>query len=238
MAITHSPTFSLPTSPSLTAGRPVASILTTATSVRLSAPMTRALNSRLSVRVTISSSAPSTTCALVITKPSALRMKPEPTPRCWGSSSPWPPPRGAPRPPGSGMPKRRKNSSMLGSMPPPPGAAELRPLRSRVRMLTTDGPTFSTSSEKSGNSARACAWANWGAQPAARPRQRPAATARRRPRCSGRTIDAIRSDIHSPLERRIRHSRVAGAGGQKFNACVRAATRIAAPWPSAPRPPR
>ena len=50
--------------------------------------MILALNSRLSVSVTMTSSAPSTTCALVITKPSALRMKPEPTPRCCGSSSP------------------------------------------------------------------------------------------------------------------------------------------------------
>ena len=67
MAITHSPTFSALTSPIFTAGRPVASIFTTATSVRLSAPMILALNSRLSVSVTMTSSAPSTTCALVIT---------------------------------------------------------------------------------------------------------------------------------------------------------------------------
>ena len=52
IAITHSPTRSLLTSPIFTAGRPVASILTTATSVRLSAPMILALNSRLSVSVT------------------------------------------------------------------------------------------------------------------------------------------------------------------------------------------
>ena len=50
IAITHSPTFSLLTSPIFTAGRPVASIFTTATSVRLSAPMILALNSRLSVQ--------------------------------------------------------------------------------------------------------------------------------------------------------------------------------------------
>ena len=54
-------------SPIFTAGRPVASIFTTATSVRLSAPMILALNSRLSGSVTSTSEASSTTCALVIT---------------------------------------------------------------------------------------------------------------------------------------------------------------------------
>ena len=49
--------------------------------------MILALNSRLSVSVTSTSSAPSTTWALVRTKPSALRMKPEPTPRGCGSPS-------------------------------------------------------------------------------------------------------------------------------------------------------
>ncbi|MOA60485.1 hypothetical protein D3C78_1853780 [compost metagenome] len=67
MAMTHSPTLRRLTSPTLTAGRPAASIFTTATSVRLSEPMILALNSRLSVRVTMTSDAPSTTCALVIT---------------------------------------------------------------------------------------------------------------------------------------------------------------------------
>ena len=81
IAITHSPTRSRFTSPKRTVGRPLASIFSTATSVRLSAPTTRALNSRLSVRRTITSSAPSITCALVITRPSAETMKPEPTPR-------------------------------------------------------------------------------------------------------------------------------------------------------------
>ena len=67
MAMTHSPTRSLLISPIFTAGRPLASIFTTATSVRLSLPTILALNSRLSVSVTMTSSAPSTTCALVIT---------------------------------------------------------------------------------------------------------------------------------------------------------------------------
>ena len=67
MAITHSPTFRRSTLPILTNGRPVASILSSATSVRWSLPMILALNSRLSVSVTVTSSAPSTTWALVIT---------------------------------------------------------------------------------------------------------------------------------------------------------------------------
>ncbi|MCC2673941.1 MAG: hypothetical protein K0R58_888 [Ramlibacter sp.] len=68
IAITHSPTFSLLTSPIRTNGRPVASILMTATSVRLSGvPITFALNSLLSGKVTSTSSAPSTTCAFVMT---------------------------------------------------------------------------------------------------------------------------------------------------------------------------
>ncbi len=65
IATTHSPTLSLSGSPIVTRGRSLASILRSATSVRLSAPMTFALNSRLSVSLTLTSSAPSTTCALV-----------------------------------------------------------------------------------------------------------------------------------------------------------------------------
>ena len=65
MATTHSPTRSLFGSPKRTAGRPVASIFSTARSVRASAPITRALNSRLSVSLTLISSPPSTTWALV-----------------------------------------------------------------------------------------------------------------------------------------------------------------------------
>ena len=67
MATTHSPTFRRSLSPMRTKGNPVASSLTTAMSVRRSVPTMRALNSRLSVKVTSTSSAPSTTCALVIT---------------------------------------------------------------------------------------------------------------------------------------------------------------------------
>ncbi|MCY1538275.1 hypothetical protein D9M68_738070 [compost metagenome] len=67
MAMTHSPTRSLEMSPTFTTGRLVASILTTATSLRLSAPISLALNSRLSVSVTRISEASSITWALVMT---------------------------------------------------------------------------------------------------------------------------------------------------------------------------
>jgi hypothetical protein len=67
IATTHSPTLRRFGSPMRTVGRPLASILMSARSVRLSAPMTRALNSRLSVRLTVISSAASTTWALVRT---------------------------------------------------------------------------------------------------------------------------------------------------------------------------
>ena len=126
MAMTHSPTRSLPTSPVRTKGRPVASIFSTAISVRSSLPKTLALNWRLSVSLTVTSSAPSTTWALVITTPSAERIKPEPLPRGsrrpLSSSAPpccsgcWPP-RGM----GKASPKkRRKKSSIMGSLPPKP----------------------------------------------------------------------------------------------------------------------
>ena len=67
IATTHSPTLSFAGSPKRTAGSPVASILMSAMSVRRSAPITLALYSRLSVSLTVISSAPSTTCALVST---------------------------------------------------------------------------------------------------------------------------------------------------------------------------
>src|SRR5215831_14590825 len=65
MATTHSPTLSLLGSPNRTAWSPDASILIRPTSVRRSTPMTRALNSRLSLNFTVISSAASTTWAFV-----------------------------------------------------------------------------------------------------------------------------------------------------------------------------
>ena len=61
IAITHSPTRTLLLPPKVIVGRFLLSIFTTATSVRRSDPMILALNSRLSLMVTKTSSAPSTT---------------------------------------------------------------------------------------------------------------------------------------------------------------------------------
>ena len=156
--MTHSPTLRRDTSPMRTAGNPVASIFTTATSLRLSVPTIRALNSRLSGSVTKTWSAPSTTWALVITKPSADKIKPEPTPlgcscsgcgrlgRCWRG------PLGA----GMGTPKKRRNSSCISSSGEPACASRADTF-SNVRILTTDGPTCSTKSVKSGKTRLACA---------------------------------------------------------------------------------
>ena len=174
IAITHSPTLRRFTSPIFTAGKPVASILITATSVRLSEPMILALNSRLSVKVTKTSSAPSTTCALVITKPSVLKMKPEPTPRGWSSrdsgtrrfgvlgsdfsalGSAFGSALGAP---GMRSPKNLRSSSWMSSSDseplPPPIPPRLLAF-SMVRIFTTEGPTWSTNSVKSGKP-RTCA---------------------------------------------------------------------------------
>ena len=85
-------------------------------------------------------------------------MKPEPTPRgcsssgcgrwgrCWRGML------------GMGRPKRLKNSSISSSMPADPGRLDTF---STVRMLTTEGPTCSTSSVKSGKprTTALCAWA-------------------------------------------------------------------------------
>ena len=65
IATTHSPTLALCESPIFTVGRFLPSILMSATSLCLSAPTTFALYSRRSVRRTITSSAWSTTSALV-----------------------------------------------------------------------------------------------------------------------------------------------------------------------------
>ena len=65
MATTHSPTRVALESPSFRNGRFVASTFTSATSERLSAPITFAFISRLSVKRTWITSAFSITCALV-----------------------------------------------------------------------------------------------------------------------------------------------------------------------------
>jgi hypothetical protein len=66
IAATHCPGSRFDDLPRLATGKPEASTLMSATSVRSSAPMTFALNSRLaSARRTVTSPAPETTCALV-----------------------------------------------------------------------------------------------------------------------------------------------------------------------------
>src|SRR4029077_2817626 len=81
IASTHSPTFSPRESPILTVGRSLAAILMIAMSDFLSTPTTLAVYSRRSVRRTVTSLAPSTTCALVMMTPSGRMMNPEPSPR-------------------------------------------------------------------------------------------------------------------------------------------------------------
>ena len=81
IATTHSPTLMRLGSPAFTVGKFLASIFNTAMSVVLSLPSTLALNSRLSVSRTVTSSASATTCALVRMIPSGLTMKPDPKPR-------------------------------------------------------------------------------------------------------------------------------------------------------------
>ena len=86
----------------------------------------------------MTSSAPSTTCALVITKPSALRMKPEPTPRCCGSSSS---PRGvAARRAAAGMGNAEAAEEFFHAGVDLARCRPAAPRASVVRMFTTDGP--------------------------------------------------------------------------------------------------
>src|SRR5690606_16841474 len=148
IAIAHCPGLSASELPMRSAGRPLASILSRATSDCSSLPTTLALNSRPSDSLTLTSLAPSTTWWLVSTSPSEEMMKPLPidsprgrAPRSGMSGN------GKP----SGPKKRRKISGMScccaarerGEEPPPISADT----------LTTPGPTCSTSCEKSGNPA-------------------------------------------------------------------------------------
>ena len=121
-------------------GRLRASIFSTATSLAVSLPRTRAVNSRRSVSLTVTSLASFTTCALVSTMPFGSTMNPEPSPRI-GTSRGW---RG----------KLRKNCRNGSSGPKPgksgtcgPPAVLIVPV---TLMLTTAGPNRSTSAVKSG----------------------------------------------------------------------------------------
>lgn len=81
IAIAHCPATIVSEFASLTVGKLFASILITATSVTGSAPMTLPAKLLPSWRTTVTSSASSTTWALVKMRPSELIINPEPLPR-------------------------------------------------------------------------------------------------------------------------------------------------------------
>ncbi|EXI69984.1 MAG: hypothetical protein AW07_04202 [Candidatus Accumulibacter sp. SK-11] len=147
MARTHSPTRVLLAEPILTAGRSFASIFRTATSLAVSRPSTLALNSRLSLSLTMTSSAPSTTWALVRIVPSGLTMKPDPRPRAGAS------------PRFCGAPKRRRKSGIDSSSS---NCGDLGPREPALRvpdtlMLTTEGLLRATMLLMSGKAAAVAA---------------------------------------------------------------------------------
>ena len=137
-ASTHSPTFSLSLSPIGRAGRLEAVILMSARSVVLSVPMMRAEYSLLSLRVTVSSSAPSTTWLFVTIYPSVEMMTPDPAPSLFGVCTflfclpPFPP--GLPKNP-NGSKKSPKGSDCTSTV--------CTLLFCRYLMCTTDGRAFS-----------------------------------------------------------------------------------------------
>src|ERR1700730_3557683 len=152
IASTHSPTLSPRESPSFTVGRSLAGILMIAISDFGSTPTTLAVNSRRSVRRTVTSLAPWTTCALVMMTPSGRMMNPEPSPRSGCGCGIW-----------NGWPWKNGASGLLG----PKGLLSLGlPLSSELSspcelkdadtllttlMLTTAGPYFCTMVLKSGS---------------------------------------------------------------------------------------
>ena len=155
IASTHSPTLRVRESPIFTMGRFVALILISAMSERVSMPITLAGYSWRSVRRTITSLAPFTTCAFVMIRPSERMMKPEPSP-CIGCGR------------GAWKPKLRKNGanglfgpkgSSLPLLLPSPSPSPFSSLCQAVDtllvtvMLTTAGPYFCTMPLKSGNAA-------------------------------------------------------------------------------------
>src|SRR2546429_8786438 len=152
IASTHSPTLSERDSPSLTVGRSLAEIFRIAMSDLGSTPTTLAVYSRRSVRRTVTSLAPSTTCALVMMTPSGRMTKPEPSPRIGCGCGIW-----------NGRPRKNGANGLLG----PKGllspglslglSSELSPEFQEVDtllttlMLTTAGPYFCTMLLKSGS---------------------------------------------------------------------------------------
>ncbi len=140
MASTHSPVRRSLALPSLTTGRSLALIFSTAMSVLGSAPSTFARNSRRSVSLTVTSVASFTTCALVMMMPSGLTMKPEPMP-CIGTSC------GTMRPWFCWKCRKNSNGSPLNASGPICIAVFSVPV---TLMLTTAGPYSSVMCGKSG----------------------------------------------------------------------------------------
>src|SRR6266699_1195835 len=155
IASTHSPTLSERDSPSLTVGRSLAEIFRIAMSDLGSTPTTLAVYSRRSVRRTVTSLAPFTTCALVMMTPSGRMMNPDPSPRIGCGAGIWKPNRGMPRKKGANGLLGPKGSFSLGpsfssgfSSP-----CELKDVGTLVTtlMLTTAGPYLCTMALKSGS---------------------------------------------------------------------------------------
>src|SRR4030088_1878461 len=157
IASTHSPTLSPRGSPSFTVGRSLAGILMIAISDFVWTPTALAVNSRRSVRRTVTSLAPWTTCALVMMTPSGRTINPEPSPRIGCGCGIW-----------NGWPRKNGANGLLGpnglfSLGLSLGLALLSPELSSpwelqevdtlatTLMLTTAGPYFCTMLLKSGS---------------------------------------------------------------------------------------
>src|SRR6184192_1029233 len=159
IASTHSPTLSPRESPILTVGRSLAGMRRIAISDFGSTPTTLAVYSRRSVRRTVTSLAPSTTCALVMMTPSGRMMNPEPSPRIGCGCGIW---NGRPRKNGANGLLGPKGLLSLGlsllspelSPESSPGLSpELQEVDTLLTtlMLTTAGPYFCTMLLKSGS---------------------------------------------------------------------------------------
>ena len=139
MAATQSPGASREESPMTAADRPVASIFSRPTSVRLSAPTTRAVKCRPSSRRTWASSMFTTTCALVRIRPSLLMITPEARSRIWLMRTLA----------GSGQARRSAKSRSGAISSSMSSGFWSRPMRS-VLMSTTEALRLATSEEKAG----------------------------------------------------------------------------------------
>src|SRR2546421_496096 len=153
IASTHSPTLSPRESPILTVGRSLAGMRRIAISDFGSTPTTLAVYSRRSVRRTVTSLAPLTTCALVMMTPSGRMMNPEPSPRIGCGCGIW---NGRPRKNGANGLLGPKGLASLGLSLSSPGLSspweyqEVDTLLTTL-MLTTAGPYFCTMLLKSGS---------------------------------------------------------------------------------------